>query len=48
MASKVTYNLGNHKEDIAGAVINKWLKVDDDLNVTIDEKEEKKIFKWNF
>ncbi len=43
VASKVTYNLGNHKEDIAGAVINKWLKVDDDLNVTIDEKEEKNI-----
>ncbi|AAK78723.1 lipoprotein-anchoring transpeptidase ErfK/SrfK [Clostridium acetobutylicum] len=48
VASKVTYNLGNHKEDIAGAVINKWLKVDDDLNVTIDEKEEKKYLNGIF
>ncbi|MCR3759453.1 L,D-transpeptidase family protein [Clostridium felsineum] len=41
IASKITYNLGNNKETIDGSVINKWLKVDDNLNVTINDSQEK-------
>lgn len=35
--SKITYLFGNEKEVLAGNVINKWLTVDDDLEVVIDE-----------
>lgn len=36
--SKVTINFGDNKEVINGEVINKWLSVDENYNVTLDEE----------
>lgn len=41
VSSKITYTFGNEKENIDASVINKWLKVNNNLDVTIDEKQEK-------
>lgn len=41
VSSKITYNIRGNKETIDGSEINKWLTVDDDLNVTFDEKSVK-------
>lgn len=48
VSSKVTYTFGNQNENIDGSAINKWLKIDDNLDVTIDEKEEKTYLKGIF
>lgn len=37
IASKVTYTLGNNSETVDGATIQKWLSVDENFVVTIDE-----------
>ncbi|MGK0467329.1 peptidoglycan binding domain-containing protein [Clostridium sp.] len=39
--SKVTYTFGKQKETLDASTINKWLTVDENLNVTFDEKEAK-------
>jgi len=36
--SKITYNFGKDKELLDGSTINKWLTVDDNLEVTFNEK----------
>lgn len=41
VASKVTYTFGNQNESIDGSAINKWLKVDNNLDVTFDENTER-------
>lgn len=41
VSSKITYTFGNQNESIDGSAINKWIKVNDNLDVTFDEKEEK-------
>ncbi|MBC2580045.1 peptidoglycan binding domain-containing protein [Clostridium sp. DJ247] len=41
VSSKITYTFGNRKENIDGSVINKWLKVNKDLEVTVDEEKAK-------
>lgn len=37
VSSKVTYTFGDSKETLDGSTINKWIKVDDNFNVTLDE-----------
>ena len=37
VSSKVTYTFGDSKEILDGSIINKWLTVDDNFNVTLDE-----------
>lgn len=39
ISSKITYIFGDHKETIDGSIINKWLVVNGDLEVTIDENK---------
>ena len=39
--SKITYNFGKQKDLLDGATINKWLTVDDNLEVKFDESEVK-------
>ncbi|MBZ9633607.1 peptidoglycan binding domain-containing protein [Clostridium sp. FP1] len=39
--SKITYTFGNHKEILDASTINKWLTVDENLEVIFDEKEVK-------
>lgn len=39
VSSKITYIFGNNKENIDDSAISKWLKVDEDLEVTVDEKK---------
>jgi hypothetical protein len=39
--SKITYVFGEQKETLDGSTINKWLTVDENLNVIFDEKEVK-------
>lgn len=41
VSSKITYTFGDQKEIIDGSTINKWLKVNDNLDVTIDQNEER-------
>lgn len=41
VSSKITYTFGNQKESIDGSAINKWINVNSNLDVTIDEKKEK-------
>lgn len=40
-ASKITYNIGNKKETIDGSIINKWLSVDENYKVNLDEAKVK-------
>ncbi|MGV8984047.1 peptidoglycan binding domain-containing protein, partial [Clostridium sp.] len=40
--SKITYTFGTHKEILDGSTINKWLTVDENLEVTFHESEVKK------
>ncbi|OPJ57643.1 L,D-transpeptidase family protein [Clostridium oryzae] len=37
VSSKITYILGKDRKIINGVIINKWIKIDEDLNVTFDE-----------
>ena len=37
----ITYNFGNYNEIIDGSIINKWLTVDNDLNINLNEDEVK-------
>ena len=39
--SKITYTFGEHKELLDGSTINKWLTVDENIEVTFDESEVK-------
>jgi len=39
--SKITYTFGEHKELLNGSIINKWLKVDETLGITLNENEIK-------
>lgn len=41
VASKITYTFGNQNESINGSAINKWLKVDNNLDITFDENAER-------
>lgn len=41
VSSKITYTFGNHKETIDGSIINKWLKIDENFGVVIDDQKEK-------
>lgn len=41
ISSKVTYTFGDSKEILDGSTINKWLTVDGDFNVILDEKKVK-------
>jgi lipoprotein-anchoring transpeptidase ErfK/SrfK len=41
-ASKVTYTFGEAKEVLDGSTINKWLTVDDNLEVKFNEEQAKK------
>lgn len=38
VSTKITYLFAEKKEELNGDIINNWLKVDEDLNVVIDEK----------
>lgn len=40
-SSKITYTFGDRKEIIDGSIINKWLKVDENLEVIIDGEQVK-------
>ena len=42
VATKITYEMGNAKENLDGSIINTWLKVDDNLNVVFDNDKVKK------
>lgn len=42
VSSKITYTFGEHNAVLDGSIINKWLKVDDNFQITLDEVEEKK------
>ncbi|PJI07583.1 peptidoglycan-binding protein [Clostridium sp. CT7] len=48
VATKVTYEFGNQKESVDGSEINKWLNVNDNLDVTIDQNQEKTYLKGIF
>ena len=39
---KITYTFGDNKEMIDGSTINKWLYVDENMNVTFNEKQIRK------
>lgn len=39
VSSKVTYTFGDSKEVIDGSTIEKWIKVDDNFNVSLDEEK---------
>ncbi|NLZ49447.1 MAG: L,D-transpeptidase family protein [Clostridiales bacterium] len=39
VATKITYTFGESKEVLDGAIINKWLTVDDNLQISIDENQ---------
>ena len=39
--TKITYTFGNHKELLDGSIINKWLTIDENLEVTFHENEAK-------
>lgn len=39
ISSKITYTFGEKKETLDGSTINKWLKVDDNFQVTFDEEK---------
>ncbi len=39
VSSKITYTFGEHKEILDGSIINKWFKVDDNSEVTFNEKQ---------
>lgn len=39
VSSKVTYALGKNNKIVDGSVINKWIKVDDNFEISFDEKE---------
>ncbi len=41
ISSKITYTFGNHKETIDGSIINKWLKINENFEVVVDEQKEK-------
>lgn len=41
VSSKITYAFGGRKEILDGSIINKWLKVDENLSVTIDDGKVK-------
>lgn len=41
VASKVTYTFGEHKEIVDGSAINKWLTVNEELTITLDEEKAK-------
>jgi hypothetical protein len=41
VSSKITYNFGERKEILDGSTINKWVTVDENFEVTFDEKEVK-------
>lgn len=41
VSSKITYAFGENKETLDGAIINTWLKVDDNFQITFDEKKVK-------
>ncbi|MCT8975913.1 L,D-transpeptidase/peptidoglycan binding protein [Clostridium sp. CX1] len=39
VSSKITYVFGESKETIAGSEINKWLKINENLEITVDEEK---------
>lgn len=41
ISSKITYTFGNHKETIDNSTINKWLNVNENFEVTFDDKKMK-------
>jgi hypothetical protein len=41
VSSKITYTFGESKEILDGSTINKWLEVDENFKVTVDEKKVK-------
>lgn len=41
VSTKITYTFGEYKEIIDGSIINKWLKTDGNLNITIDDGKVK-------
>lgn len=44
VSSKITYNIRGSKETLDGSMINKWLKVDENLQITFDIKKIKSYF----
>jgi len=45
VSSKITYNFGNNTEILDGSTINKWLTVDNNFNVVLDESKVKEYVK---
>lgn len=39
MATKITYNFGNREEVLDSSILNEWIKIDKDMNITINEDE---------
>jgi hypothetical protein len=37
VSTKITYTFGEYKEILDGSIINKWLKIDRNLSITIDD-----------
>ncbi|WP_228731278.1 L,D-transpeptidase family protein [Clostridium zeae] len=43
VASKITYTFGKSTEVLDGSTINSWIKVDDNLNISLDESKVKEF-----
>lgn len=43
-ASKISYTFGNNKEVVDGSIINKWLSVDKNFEIVVDEKKIEDYF----
>lgn len=41
ISSKITYTFGNDKETLDGSIINKWVRINDNFEVTLDEERVK-------
>lgn len=39
VSSKITYTIGEGKETLSGSIINKWISVNENFEVTVDEKK---------
>ena len=46
VSSNITYTFGEHEEIIDGSIINTWLTVDENFEVTFDEEKVKSHINW--
>ena len=44
VSSKITYTFGDRTEVVDGSLINKWINIDENFGVTLDEKKIKSYF----